>query len=110
MQVLTPLWGRSRRQLVESLVSDYRIIFSCVKWFSIDWLGRELNGDSIKDLMQLHRDTGLDLCGEQGEYHTLVLDAPLFKKKLLIKKSDKRKEDEIMYLGIEEVMLESKGV
>jgi len=60
--------------------------------------------------MQLHQETGLDICGEQGEYHTLVLDAPLFKKKIRIEKSDKRKEDEIMYLNIEEIILEPKGV
>ena len=24
----------------------------------------------------------LDICGENGEYHTLVIDGPLFKKRL----------------------------
>ena len=38
------------------------------------WLGRRLTGDLLRDI----RAAGIDACGEHGEYHTVVLDAPLF--------------------------------
>jgi len=40
--------------------------------------------DSIRQLEELHKETGLDICGENGEYHTMVLDGPLFQKHLSI--------------------------
>lgn len=108
VEVLTPLWGCDRQELIEQLLSrKFQVIFSCVKkpWFTIEWLGRELNKNSLGELLTLSIETGLDVCGEQGEYHTLVLDGPLFKKRIRIDKYSKETRGPLMYLHIQEVSL-----
>lgn len=87
MRVLTPLWEQDRLGLLKRLLSKgFQVIFSGVHkpWFTEDWLGLELNNRVLERLGALGRETGLDLCGEQGEYHTIVLDGPSFKKRIEI--------------------------
>jgi diphthamide synthase (EF-2-diphthine--ammonia ligase) len=45
------------------------------------WLGRPLTLDMLIDLPGI----GVDPCGEQGEYHTLVTNSPLFERPLQIR-------------------------
>ena len=81
------LWGCDRFELLNRLLScKFRAIFSCVKkpWFTDEWLGKELNKDSLDKLGMINAKTGLDISGEQGEYHTLVLDGPPFRKSISI--------------------------
>lgn len=111
VDVLTPLWGCDRLELVNRLLSyKFKVIFSCVKkpWFTDDWLGMEINKDSLEQLRTMNAETGLDICGEQGEYHTLVLDGPSFKKSIHINAYLKRARDFLMYIDIQKVALEEK--
>ena len=39
-----------------------------------DFLGKVLDRELIKEIKK----TGSDACGENGEYHTFVIDGPLF--------------------------------
>ena len=85
MDVLTPLWGWDRLSIIkELLLHEFKVIFSCVKrpWFTGDWLGKEIDDKTLKQLQIMSAENGLDICGEQGEYHTLVMDGPLFKKRI----------------------------
>jgi uncharacterized protein (TIGR00290 family) len=78
--VRMPLWQRPREQLLDLLLRrGFTAIFSCVKrpWFTPDWLGRPLDAAAMEDLRTLRAATGLDLCGEQGEYHTIVTAGPI---------------------------------
>ena len=105
VDVLTPLWGADREELINKLFSSgFKVIFSAVKkpWFTEEWVGQELNQDALKKL----RTTGADISGEQGEYHTMVIDGPLFRQKINIKNFKKRIKDELMYVDIKEVVYE----
>jgi uncharacterized protein (TIGR00290 family) len=87
MTVLTPLWGEDRLALLARLLANgFRAVFSCVKtqWLEAAWVGRELDRAAVTELRALHARNGLDLCGENGEYHTLVTDAPFFLKRIAI--------------------------
>jgi diphthine-ammonia ligase len=87
MEVLTPLWEQDRLGLLKRLLNQgFRVILSggYRPWFTEDWLGRELNNESLEDLCCLRQEKGIDLCGEQGEYHTMVLDSPFFKKRIIV--------------------------
>ncbi len=87
VQVLKPLWELDRQSILDELLSNgFKAIFSCVKepWMTESWLGRTLDEHSVKEMQEIHRTTGLDLCGENGEYHTMVLDAPYFAETLTI--------------------------
>ena len=101
VDVLTPLWGRDRREILNRLLSSgFKVIFSCVKspWFTLEWVGRELDWDTYYKLCEISAETGLDICGEQGEYHTLALDGPPFKSGTQIKAYKKRATDSLMYM------------
>ena len=75
-----PLWQRLRKQLVLDMI-DYgieAIITSCNQALGPDFLGRRIDKNLLKDLEL----KGVDVCGENGEYHTLVVNAPLYKHRL----------------------------
>ncbi len=113
IRVLKPLWGMERRKLLEDLISSHcRVVFSCVKkpWFSESWVGRELNWESLSELEKLSREHGIDLCGENGEYHTLVLDAPFFKETIKIPRYSIDSRNGSFYIRVEEAFLEQKVV
>jgi diphthine-ammonia ligase len=105
VKVFTPLWDLDRRSILNRLLFlRFRVIFSGVKrpWLGGEWLGRELTDSAIEQLHILGRKSGLDLCGEQGEYHTLVLDGPPFIKRIEIKAFSKGVKDSMWYLKIKE--------
>jgi len=80
LKAILPIWQQSRKQLVLDMI-DYgieAIIVSCNKTLGPDFLGRTIDQELIKDLEALD----VDACGENGEYHTLVTNAPLFSQRL----------------------------
>lgn len=108
MDVSTPLWNLDRTTIANRLVSSgFEVIFSCVKkpWFTADWVGKPLNADTFERLQEMHRETGLDICGEQGEYHTLVLDGPSFKKRIQIESYSVVQQDSLMTIDIQGIKL-----
>jgi uncharacterized protein (TIGR00290 family) len=72
-----PLWQEDRRSLIDELLaSGVRATVVAVDDSRLDasFLGRELTADLVTDLEA----AGADACGEEGEYHTMVTEAPLF--------------------------------
>ena len=63
-------------QMIESGIET--IIVSCNEVMGESFLGRQITLELLEELEQL----GIDACGENGEYHTLVLDCPLFNKRI----------------------------
>ncbi|MDD5656049.1 MAG: diphthine--ammonia ligase [Elusimicrobia bacterium] len=111
LRVVTPLWGRERADILARLLElRFKVVFSCVKepWFAAEWLGREIDAEAISSLRRLRESSGLDLCGEQGEYHTMVLDAPLFGSSVVLQSFRKRKQDQVMHLEVDSVKLVPK--
>ena len=105
MNVHTPLWGRDRNSLLQQLLEiKFKVLFSCVKtrWLAKDWVGRELNESAVAELRVIRERTGLDLCGEEGEYHTLVTDGPNFTRAINIRSYSRRATDLLAYLEIHE--------
>ncbi len=75
-----PLWKQDRKTLVlEMLAAGIRsMIVSCNTTLGDSFLGRILDEQLIPELEA--RD--IDVCGEGGEFHTVVLDCPLFRQPL----------------------------
>ena len=48
------------------------------------WLGRRIDMKAAVELKRLSERYGLNVCGEGGEYESLVVDAPWFRKRLVI--------------------------
>ena len=73
-----PLWELDRGAILDTLASNqFEVIcsLSYKKYFQSTITGRYLDSELVSELKQLP----IDPCGEQGEYHTWVLDAPFFK-------------------------------
>jgi diphthine-ammonia ligase len=84
---LSPIWGRNREELInEMLESGMEIIFSSVAAHGLDktWLGKPLDQERISKLKAISEKFGVDMCGEGGEYESLVVDAPWFSKRINI--------------------------
>ena len=84
---LTYLWRRDREELLGEIISSgVQAILVKVAGAGLDplkHLGKDLSA-MLPTLRVLNRRFGLDYCGEGGEYETLVLDCPAFKKRLVI--------------------------
>ncbi|MFP3156011.1 diphthine--ammonia ligase [Lachnospiraceae bacterium ZAX-1] len=77
LKCIMPLWKESREVLVgEVLDAGFKAVVKCVesKWLGDEFLGKVLD----MDLVERIRETGADICGENGEYHTFVFDGPTF--------------------------------
>jgi len=111
MQVHTPLWGRDRHVLLEQLLSHgFEVLFSCVKkrWLTESWIGRALDERAIADLRIVRERTGLDLCGEEGEYHTLVTNGPQFTRAIRVESYSVRATESLAYMDIRRLALAGK--
>lgn len=75
--VYKPLWELDREAILDMLIANkFKVVCSLAykKYFQSTIAGRYLDAELISELKQLP----IDACGEQGEYHTWVLDAPFF--------------------------------
>lgn len=111
--VILPLWGQNPHKILNEEVSEgFRAIFTCVQqpWFNEEWLGRELNNHSVKDLLALVDTYGIDPCGEKGEYHTMAIDGPIFKEAIEISKFSKEKQNTRLFIRISEFSLKPKDL
>ncbi len=73
--------------LLEEIVDkNFKAVITGVFAYPLDsaWLGKEINNETIVQLMALADKFGISPSGEGGEIETTVLDAPLFKKKIEI--------------------------
>ncbi|MEO5563317.1 MAG: diphthine--ammonia ligase [Chitinophagaceae bacterium] len=80
LKAVLPLWQQDRKQLVMQMLDAgiETIIISCNEVMGERFIGRTITPALVEELEAL----GIDACGENGEYHTLVLHCPLFKEKL----------------------------
>lgn len=86
LAAILPLWQQDRRALVLQMLEEGidTIIVSCNETMGEKFIGKKITGALIEDLEKL----GVDACGENGEFHTLVLNCPLFKEKLAVSVND----------------------
>ena len=88
---INPLWMKDQVELLTELVDkDYSIIISGIFAYPLDetWLGKRLDKDIIQKLITLKDKYEINPAGEGGELETTVLDAPFFKKKIVITDSE----------------------
>lgn len=71
-----------------------KAIINCIDLdhFGEEWLGREFDGACVEEMKTLFGPSGIDAKGEFGEFHTIVLDSPLFKEVIEITKFSKKRQ------------------
>ena len=85
IEAIEPLWRKEPEKILFDFIEyGFEAIIVSAKSDLIDkeWIGRKVDKEFVKYL----KDKNIDLCGENGEYHTLVTDGPLFKTKIEINK------------------------
>lgn len=90
---LAPLWGvEPEKYMNELLDRGFSVMIVGVSAMGLEneWLGRVIDRDALARLTQLSKKHGFNLTFEGGEAETLVLDCPLYSKKLKITKSRTR--------------------
>lgn len=110
IDVCTPLWGRNRSALLQQLVAQgLKAYVSFVQTSKLGekWVGRELDSPAIHELNIISADNGLDLCGENGEYHTLVVDGPLFTGQIAIRSYSVHTAASVAYMELQQVEMVS---
>ena len=83
----TPLWHKDPHQLLHEMIQanfSIAVVAVAAEGIGEEWLGRILDMDALIELRDLQKRHGIHEAGEGGEYETLVLDCPLFMKRLSI--------------------------
>ncbi len=83
INALEPLWNNSPESIIDEFlrVGFKAIIVSC----KADVMGKEFLGRYIdKGLIEELKKRDICPCGENGEFHTLVVDGPIFRKPIRI--------------------------
>jgi ABC transporter with metal-binding/Fe-S-binding domain ATP-binding protein len=87
LRSFSPLWRKDQatlmRDMVEAGVRSVLVKVSA-EGLGADWLGRELEERTIKQLLALSKEKGINPSGEGGEYETLVLDSPLHRRRMRV--------------------------
>jgi len=84
LDCVLPLWQENREALVyEMLEVGFKTIIKVIDGSKLDpaLLGQDLT----TLLVQQFKQSGIDPCGENGEYHTFVYDGPIFKEPISLK-------------------------
>jgi uncharacterized protein (TIGR00290 family) len=112
INVIMPLWNENTHGILDAVVSTgFTPVFTCVKepWFDESWLGCQLDRLRIEALKGLHERCGIDVCGENGEYHTMVLDGPIFKRSIRIEEFTVERKNSVLLLSPHRLSLQPKG-
>ena len=78
-----PLWNMPRLSVVEELLEagfESWIIVVNTTMMPASYVGKRLT----KELMEELEAAGIDACGENGEFHTIVVDGPIFSERVPI--------------------------
>jgi diphthine-ammonia ligase len=111
LESVTPLWHQDPLSLLKEMIDlKFKVIVVGVYAYGFDesWLGREIDSAVVERLVELHEKYGISLVGEGGEYETLVLDAPFFKKRIQIVKSEIDYKEHCGVFSVKEARLVDK--
>jgi uncharacterized protein (TIGR00290 family) len=77
------MFKKTREQAIKSIDLGFKSYIVCVDSTVLDktYVGKVYDRDFIEQLPR-----GVDPCGENGEFHTLVFDGPIFEKPLKLKR------------------------
>ena len=97
LKVFSPLWHIDQEKEMRQLLAlGFRFIFSSVAAYGLNskWVGRIITENDIDHLVKLNEKIGLNVAGEGGEFESFVVDAPMYKKKIEIRKFEVIELDE----------------
>ncbi len=106
-----PLWGDNQDKILREFIDlgfEAIVVATKADLMGEEWLGRRIDLDFIAQLSKLSETKPITPCGEAGEYHTLVINGPLFKQRLEILETSKVLRGEHWFLEITNARLRAK--
>lgn len=99
LTAVEPLFGLGTDALFDAFVaSGATALMVTVRepWLDESWLGRPLSAGMKADFTA----RGIDFCGERGEYHTAVVDSPLFSHPIAVGRGEVVRRGECVALDL----------
>ncbi len=109
VKAILPLWQKDQEQIARDFIEagfHSVVVAAQADLLGPEWLGREFDRGFLRDINTFN--PKITACGEAGEFHTLVIDGPLFKKRLNIQEATKVKRDNHWFWDIQRCALENK--
>ncbi len=97
IEAIEPLWHKSTEEILTGFIDagfEAIVVGAQTRLIDQEWLGRRVD----RDFMSYLKSRNIDLCGENGEYHTLVLNGPLFKRRIGVTESRVIKRNDYWFL------------
>lgn len=84
IEVFAPLWQMDPEQLLREVADrmDAILVVTAADGLTEDLLGRHIDNDLIEQLREISRRHHIHLAGEGGEYESLTMNAPFFRRPL----------------------------
>ena len=104
-----PLWGKNQQQIAQDFIGlgfQAKVVATRADILGQEWLGRTVDEEFLKDIAGLNKN--ITPCGEAGEFHTLVIDGPIFQNRLEISDAVPEKRGEHWFWNIKEIELAEK--
>jgi len=96
-----PLWRMDHRQCVDTFIELGFVAVVVTVNLSLGMkeadLGRNINQEFVEELV----DRGIDPCGEGGEFHTTVINGPIFRRPIPVRKLEVVHDGEYAFLPLE---------
>lgn len=111
LKSISPMWGIDPEVHLRNLIRDgFSVVVTGVAAMGLDedWLGRKLDAQMVRELVELQGKYGLHAGLEGGEGETFVLDCPLFEKKVEVLSSERHWNGMNGYLEFLDVRLVDK--
>lgn len=109
IDLILPIWKQSSEKIInEILAAGFEVILVSVRdgFLGREWLGRRIDDKFLDDLKAAN--SSVDPCGENGEFHSLVLNGPIFKKRIEIIGTDPVHKEGYWFLNITDFALVDK--
>ena len=93
MIMVAPLWRKDQDMVYDEMVSagiEAMIVGVFAEGLDESWLGRRLDAEAKKGLVELRERYGISIMGEGGEYESMTLDLPIHLKRLRVVDAEKR--------------------
>jgi uncharacterized protein (TIGR00290 family) len=96
LQALLPIWKEERTALVQEMLDAGLeiMIVSCNTLMGERFLGERLTSSLCTELDSI----GVDVCGENGEFHTVVINCPIFKNSISLPSHSNVLQDNYWFL------------
>lgn len=111
LKSIAPLWHKKPEDIWSELFSSgFSVMMTGVaaQGLSKEWLGRIIDDKALEELRVIEAKHKASSVGEGGEFETLVLDCPMFRKKIVVRDYDKEWDGSAGRMIIKKAALKKK--